>query len=324
LNYRTFGRAGWKVSELGLGAWQISGRWGKVDDDESVRALLYAFEQGINYVDTAQAYGNGHSEEVIGRALKQWTGGKIYVATKVQPMQWPSPDEDDPPMRARYPASYVREVVGGSLRRLGVERLDLLQLHCWLKAGIQELDWLETLNVLRLEGKIDRIGVSLRDYRPEEGIDLARLGLVDSMQVIFNLFEQRPADALFRSGQQAGTAFVARVPLDSSSLVGNWTDETYQQWDADDIRRRLFREERFQETRQRVARLMDLCAPYYRTLAQAALHFCWSDPAVAVVIAGMKTQAEVAMNIAACGGAPFPDALLAAVKPHRWVRNFYQ
>ncbi len=324
MKYRTFGRTGWRVSELGLGAWQISGRWGKVDDDESVRALLYAFEQGINYVDTAQAYGNGHSEEVIGRALKQWKGDKIYAATKIQPARWPSPDEDDPPMRGRYPAWYVREEVEGSLRRLGVERLDILQLHCWLKAGIQELDWLEALNTLRGEGKIDRIGVSLRDYRPEEGVNLACIGLVDSMQVIFNLFEQRPADALFRSGQQTGTAFVARVPLDSSSLAGNWTNDTYQQWDAEDIRRKLFREDRFQITMERVQKLKEICAPYYPTLAQAALQFCWSDPSVAVVIAGMKTQAEVAMNIAACDGAPFPAPLLEAVKSHRWVRNFYK
>ena len=283
MEYRTFGRAGWKVSKLGLGAWQIRGRWGKIDDDESVRALLYAFEQGINYVDTAQAYGNGHSEEVISQALKQWKGSKVYVATKVQPVRWPSVDDDHPPMRGRYPAWHLREEVEGCLRRLGVERLDLLQLHCWMEAGTQELDWLETLNTLRLEGKIDRIGVSLRDIRSEEGISLARLGLVDSTQAIFNLFEQSPADGLFRHGQETGTAFVARVPLDSSSLVGNWTEETYQQWSEDDIRHRHFRGERFQMTLERVRKLKEICAPFYPTLAQAALQFCWSDPAVSVV-----------------------------------------
>jgi aryl-alcohol dehydrogenase-like predicted oxidoreductase len=324
LKYRTFGRTGWNVSELGFGAWQIGGRWGKIDDHESMRALLYAFEEGINYVDTAQSYGNGHSEEVICRALKEWRGGKIYVATKVQPVRWPSVDDDHPPMRGRYPAWYLGEEVDGCLRRLGVERLDLLQLHCWIEAGIQELDWLETLNALRSKGKIDRIGVSLRDYRPEEGISLARLGLVDSMQLVFNLFEQRPADQLFRQGQASGTAFAARVPFDSSSLVGNWTEATYEEWDSDDIRRKLFRDERFQETLERVRKLKEVCAPFYPSLAQAAVQFCLSDPSVSVVVAGMKTQAEVAINIKACDGRSFPAELLEAVKPHRWVRNFYK
>lgn len=324
MRYRTFGRTGWKVSEIGLGAWQIGGRWGKIDDEESIRALLLAFEQGINYVDTAQAYGNGHSEEVICQALKEWKGDKVYVATKIQPVRWPSVSDDHPSMRGRYPAWYVREEVEGCLRRLGVERLDLLQLHCWMEAGLQELDWLEALNALQLEGKIDRVGVSVRDYRPWEGIGLARLGLVDSEQVIYNLFEQRPGDELFRQGQTRDVAFVARVPLDSSSLVGNWTEETYQQWDEDDIRRKLFRGERFQMTRERVRKLQEVCAPFYPTLALAALRFCLADPAVSVVIAGMKNRAEVEMNVASCEGAPFPPELLAAVKPHRWERNFYK
>jgi len=322
LQYRTFGRTGWRVSEIGLGAWQVGGRWGKVDDDESIRALLYAFDQGVNYVDTAQSYGNGHSEEIVGKALRQWNGGKIYVATKVQPVRWPSPDDDDPGMRGRYPAWYLREEVEGCLRRLRVERMDVLQLHCWMPAGIRELDWLETLNALRLEGKIDRIGVSLRDYRPEEGISLAALGLVDSIQVIFNLFEQRPADELFR--QPTGSAFIARVPFDSSSLVGNWTESTYEQWDEDDIRRKLFRGDRFKTTLERVRKLQELCEPFYPSLSQAALHYCLSDPAVSVVIAGMKTRAEAEMNIACLDGRPFPAELVQVVKPHRWVRNFYQ
>jgi aryl-alcohol dehydrogenase-like predicted oxidoreductase len=322
LQYRTFGRTGWQVSEIGLGAWQVGGRWGRIDDNESVLTLLHAFERGVNYVDTAQSYGNGHSEEIIGKALRQWTGTKIYVATKVQPVRWPSPDDHNPQMRGRYPPWYLREEVEGCLRRLGLERPDLLQLHCWMPAGIQELDWLETLNALRLEGKVDRIGVSLRDYRPDEGIGLARLSLVHSIQVVFNLFEQRPADELFR--QSTGSAFVARVPFDSSSLIGNWTEGTYEQWDEDDIRRKLFRGDRFKTTLERVRRLREVCRPFYPDLAQAALHYCLSDPAVSVVVAGMKTRPEVERNVACSDGKPLPVELLQTLKAHRWVRNFYQ
>lgn len=180
MQYREFGRTGWNVSEIAFGGWQLGGQWGNVDDEASIATLLHAFEQGVNFVDTAEYYGEGHSEEVIGRALQRWHGDKVYVATKVRPVQWPSPDEGDPQMRGRYPEWYVRHNVEQSLRRLGVERLDLFQLHGWFPQGITQGDWLEVLNALRQEGKIDRIGVSIRDYRPEDGVDLARFGLVDS------------------------------------------------------------------------------------------------------------------------------------------------
>ena len=225
MKYRVFGRTGWQVSEIGFGAWQIGGDWGAVDDQQSIDTLLYAYEQGVNFVDTAELYGKGHSEAVIGRSLKEWKDGKVYVATKAQPIVWPSPDEAKPDMRGRYPRWHLRENVEASLKRLGVERIDLYQLHCWLSDGLSNLDWLETLNDLRREGKIDHIGVSIRDFRPEEGVDLAHYGLVNSIQVIFNMFEQRPASALFPAGASTSTAFIARVPLDSGSLIGNWSKE---------------------------------------------------------------------------------------------------
>ena len=222
MRYRQFGRTGWKVSEIGFGAWQIGGGWGHVDDAASIRTLLHAFDRGINFVDTAQLYGAGHSETVIGQALRQWSGNKIYVATKAQPTVWPDPDDAAPAVRGRFPDWHLRANVEASLRRLGVERIDLYQLHSWGPFGHRELDWLETLNDLRVEGKIDQIGVSLRDNQPGEGVALAGLGLVASQQVIFNLFEQAPRDALFPAAMAGGTAIIARVPLDSGALVGNW------------------------------------------------------------------------------------------------------
>ena len=203
MKYRVFGRTNWQVSEIGFGAWQIGGDWGAVDDQQSIDTLLYAYEQGVNFVDTAELYGKGHSEIVIGRSLKEWRGDKVYVATKAQPVVWPSPDENNPDMRGRYPRWHLRDNVEASLKRLGVQLIDLYQLHCWLSDGLNNLDWLETLNELRREGKIDHIGVSIRDFRPDEGVHLARYGLVDSIQVILNIFEQRPASALFPAGASA-------------------------------------------------------------------------------------------------------------------------
>ena len=324
MRYRSFGTTGWQVSEIGFGAWQLGGDWGDTDDAASIRTLHHAFERGINFVDTAQMYGRGRSERVVGAALKQWRGGRIYVATKVRPTAWPDPDEDAPQMRGRYPRWYLRREVEACLSRLEVERIDLLQLHCWIPAGTHELDWLEALNELRLEGKVDRIGVSIRDYRPDDGIDLARLGLVDSMQVVFNLFEQRPANGLFRAAARNTPAFIARVPLDSGSLSGTWTADTYSQWQAGSVPHTLFRGERFAETLARVAALKALCAPYFPTLAEAAMRYILSAPETSTVIPGMRSAEEIDMNIAYSDGAPFPPELRAQLAAHAWPRNYYR
>ncbi len=324
MKYRNFGRTGWKVSEIAFGAWQIGGDWGQVDDGQSIDTLLYAFANGINFVDTAELYGKGHSEEVIGQALRQWRGDKIYVTTKVQPIQWPDPNDDTPAMRGRYPDWYLRASVEKSLKRLGVERLDLLQLHCWMGDGLYALDWLESLNRLRVEGKIDKLGVSLRDFRPDEGVELARLGLVDSIQVVYNLFEQRPRSQLFQAGEPGATAFIARVPLDSGALVGNWTADTYRSWAPGSVPHTMFRGERFAETLARIEKLKALCAPYFPSLAEAAMRYVLGTPQVSSLIPGMKSRAEVDMNLQYSDDQVFPQELLDQLDAHLWIRNYYQ
>lgn len=324
MRYRSFGRTGWQVSEVGFGAWQIGGQWGKVDGAASIRTLLHAFERGINFVDTAELYGHGHSETVIGEALRQWKGGKVYVATKAQPTVWPNPDDAAPQVRGRFPEWHLRTNVENSLRRLGVERLDLFQLHSWGPMGHRELDWLETLNDLRAEGKIDQIGVSLRDNHPEEGVILARLGLVASEQVIFNLFEQPPRDALFPAAKANGTAIIARVPLDSGSLVGTWTADSYARFEPGSQPHQMFRGDRFPETLRRVEALKAEVAPYFPTLAEAAMRYVLAHEAVSTLIPGMKSPEEVDMNIRYCDGAAFPADLMDRLPGHAWVRNFYR
>lgn len=323
MQYRAFGRTAWQVGEVGFGAWQVSGDWGRVDDDASVDTLLHAYELGVNFVDTAQLYGLGHSEEVVGRSLREWRGGKVYVATKIQPIVWPDPADPDPDMRGRYPGWYVREGTEAALRRLGVERIDLMQLHCWIEDGLTSLDWLETLNDLRNQGKIDHIGVSIRDFKPHEGVRLARYGLVDSQQVVFNLFEQRPADALLPAARASGTAVIGRVPLDSGSLSGAWTSETYDRWEPGSQPHTMFRGGRFAETLARVEELKRLCAPYYPTLAEAATRFALSEPGVSVIIPGMSSRRRVDENVAYSDGQPFPPELKAALRGHGWIRDYY-
>jgi aryl-alcohol dehydrogenase-like predicted oxidoreductase len=325
VQYRSFGETGWQVSEIAFGGWQLGGTWGVVDDNESVTTLLHAYEKGINFVDTAELYGEGRSESVVGRSLKEWKGSKVYVATKVRPIRWPDPDDDAPVMRGRYPSWYLRETIEGSLKRLGVEQLDLLQLHCWAPDLASSLDWLETINELRLEGKIDKVGVSLRDYRPNEGIIAAELNLVTSVQVIFNIFEQRPAtEGLFHACAKSNTAAIARVPMDSGALSGLWTPETPATWLKGSVQSELFGGDRFNEVYERVEKLKKLVAPYYSSLAEAAMRYSFSHPAVSTTIPGMSNARSVDRNVAYSDGQPFPQELVEKLAEFNWPRNFYK
>ena len=184
-------------------------------------------------------------------------------------------------------------------------------MPCWLADGIKTLDWLETLNALRVEGKIDRIGVSIRDYRPEEGVELAKLGLVHSIQVVFNLFEQRPAGALFEAGASTGTGMIARVPLDSGALTGTWSEETYSHWEDGSVPRQLFRGDRFAQTLERVERLK-------------TMRYILSAPECSIVIPGMTSPAQIDMNVAYSDGSSFPEELKKSLAAHIWPRNFYK
>lgn len=323
MQYRDFGRTGWKISEISFGAWQLGGQWGNVDDRESVRTLLASYAGGVNFVDTAQLYGGGHSERVVGQSLREWKGRPIRVATKIPPTTWPDAADDDPEFAPRYPARYLRDRVEDSLRRLGIECIDLLQLHCWMPSGLKDLGWLDTLHSLRDEGKIDRIGVSIRDYRPEDGLDLAHSGLVDAIQVIYNIFEQEPAAALFPVASDSGTAIVARVALDSGALSGTWTPETLFGWEEGSVLRTMFRDDRFTQTLERVAGLSELTTTYYDTLAEAAIRFVLGASAVSTTVIGMSNAHRLAWNLSLSDGAPFPEELRLALAEHTWRRNFY-
>ena len=323
IHRRPFGRTGWEISEVSFGAWQLGGQWGSVDDDESVTALLQAYEQGIDFVDTAEMYGSGHSEEVVGRSLREWTGRRVRVATKVQPVRWPHPSETDPDIAEAYPAAYVREQAERSRKRLGVDRIDLFQLHCWMPSGMRERGWIHTLHELRDEGVIDRIGVSLRDYRADEGVELARSGLVDSIQVIYNIFEQRPERELLAAAAQTGTAIIARVALDSGSLSGTWTRDTYDAWSDDSVLKTFYRGERFAQTLERVAAIEAVTRSAYDGLDEAAVRFVLDRPEVSTVIIGMDSPERIARNVSFADGQGLVDGLHERLSTFEWQRNFY-
>jgi len=325
VKYRRFGRSGWEVSEISFGAWQLGGQWGPVDDEESVSTLLTAYEEGVNFVDTAQMYGSGHSEKIVGRSLHEWgDSNPVYVATKAQPVKWPDVGDDDPKFAALYPDGYLVEQVEGSLRRLDVERIDLFQLHCWAPDGMRNPDWLETLHRLRDEGKIDRIGVSIRDYRPADGVELAERGLVDSIQVIYNIFEQQPAATLFPAAAASDTAVIARVALDSGSLSGAWDADTYAGWEEGSVLHSMFRDERFAATLERVDGIKEVTGTYYEKLADAAIRFVLDSPEVSTTILGMSTARRIAENLSYSDGVGLAPGLRERLAEHEWRRNYYR
>jgi aryl-alcohol dehydrogenase-like predicted oxidoreductase len=320
---RPFGRTGWDISEVAFGAWQLGGQWGPVDDEASVRVLLDAYERGINFVDTAEMYGSGHSEEAVGRSLRHWTGERIYVATKVQPIRWPDPAESDPDIAAAYPAAYLRRSVEASLRRLGVDRLDLIQLHCWMLGGLRDQGWLTTLRAMRDEGKIDRIGVSLRDHRADEGVAIAESGLVDSIQVIYNIFDQSPEAGLLAAAAASQTAIIVRVALDSGSLSGAWTPASYDEWAPGSVLKTLYRGERFGETLQRVAGIREVTDPFYESLDEAAIRFVLDPKEVSTVIIGMTSPERIERNLSFSDGQRLAPGLRDQLAGFEWKRNFY-
>jgi aryl-alcohol dehydrogenase-like predicted oxidoreductase len=319
---RRLGRTGLEVSEVGYGAWGIGGsQWIGAQDDESVRALQRAIELGLNFVDTALAYGRGHSERIVGRVVRE-SGEQVHVATKVPPknLVWPAPEGID--VEEVFPGEYVKESARTSLRNLGLQTIDLLQLHVWQDDWIGQGDWLDAVRELQEAGTIRFFGISINDHEPANGLRAVREGLVDTVQVIYNVFDQSPEDELLPACAEHDVGVLARVPFDEGALTGSITPDT--EFPEDDFRNSYFRGDRKAEVQERVRAITgDLGEPDDR-IAELALRYILSNDAVSTVIPGMRTVRNVERNIAAADGAGLPDDQVAALKQHRWVRNFYR
>lgn len=319
---RRFGRTGWQVSEIGYGAWQIGGNmWGDVPDKVAEDALEAALEAGITFFDTAYAYGEGRSEQVLGRVLKR-TGmiGKVRVATKVPPMDWQWPARHTAPLRDVFPAHWIREITGKSLANLGFEP-DLQQLHVWSDSWADDAEWSDTLLELKENGSIRAFGVSVNDHEPGSALRVASSGKIDSLQVIYNIFDQTPEAELFPAAQQHDVAVIVRVPLDEGSLGGKLTRNT--RFDAKDVRSRYFRGDRLVHTVEHVEALRPVLEQHDQTLAQGALRFCLSNPAVSTVIAGSVNPRHIHDNASVSEMGPLAAATITRLRSHAWPRNYY-
>jgi aryl-alcohol dehydrogenase-like predicted oxidoreductase len=319
---RTLGRTGLQISALGYGAWGIGkSMWIGADDDESLRALRRAIELGVNFLDTALGYGEGHSERLVGEVVRS-SSETVYVATKVPPKngQWPAPSGIQADVA--FPGDYVVACTEESLRNLGLETIDVQQLHVWSDEWVGQGDWLEAVEKLKADGKIRFFGVSINDHQPANAVRLIETGVVDSVQVIYNIFDQTPEAELFPAVQAADVGVIVRVAFDEGALTGKITPET--EFPPGDFRNGYFGGGRKQEVWDRVqAIIRDLGIPIER-MPEIALRFVLSHPAVSTVIAGMRSLRNVEANAAAAELGPLSAAELEILRAHGWDRSFYR
>jgi aryl-alcohol dehydrogenase-like predicted oxidoreductase len=317
MRLRTFGRLGWKVSEIGYGMWGMGG-WSGSDDRESMASLELAAARGVNFFDTAQAYGEGHSEQLRAMLLKGNSGKRTFAATKVPPMnrQWPS--LRGVPLADVFPRAYVRRYVDISRSNLGVDTIDLLQLHVWEDDWLDSGELAQTVAELKREGAIRAFGISQNRWEPWNGIRAVRSGLVDAVQVIYNIFDQAPEDELFPACRQNQVAVIARVPFDEGSLTGGLTLKST--WPEGDWRGTYFVPENLKASVAHADTLKPLL-PAGASMAELALRFILSNPDVSAVIPGMRKLANVEANVAASEAGPLSPELIARLRAHRWDRQ---
>ncbi|RFC77091.1 aldo/keto reductase [Streptomyces sp. AcE210] len=320
MRYRELGRSGMSVSEIGYGAWGIGASgWVGATEDESVRALHRALDLGVNFIDTARGY--GESERIVGRVVRERAGDEVLVATKVPPMNriWPAPDGIDP--AEAFPGAHIRESVETSLRVSGLDHFDVVQFHVWSDEWVGRGDWLQTVEELKKEGKIRLFGVSINDHQPDNALALVRSGAVDTVQVIYNIFDQAPADALLPACEEHGVGVIVRVALDEGGLTGRVTAGTT--FPEGDFRTRYFRDDRPAQVERKVAAIVTDLGIAPDEIAENALRFVLSSSAVSTVIPGMRTVRNVERNTALSDGRPLTADQLAVLAGHRWQRNFY-
>jgi len=317
MRYRRFGRTGWQVSEIGYGMWGM-GSWSGSDDEESLASLQHAVDLGCNFFDTAWGYGEGHSENLLGQLVRTNSEKKLYTATKIPPknQQWPSRREfslDD-----CFPPDHIEEYVHRSLENARLESFDLIQFHVWEDSWVEDDRWSKKMDELRGQGLLQSVGISINRWEPWNGVRTVRSGLIDSVQVIYNIFDQNPEDELFPACRESDVAVIARVPFDEGTLTGTLTKES--RWPEGDWRNIYFVPENLIPSVERADALKPL-VPDEMTMPEMALRFILSNPTVSTIIPGMRKLSHVESNISASDQGALPEDLHTRLREHRWDRQ---
>ena len=317
MQYRKFGRTGWQVSEIGYGMWGMAG-WTGSESEEVNRALDKSVEMGCNFFDTAWAYGDGLSEQILNAVLKRHAGKRLYVATKIPPKnrKWPSRREFL--LKDVFPSDYIIEYTEKSLKNLGVETIDLQQFHVWEDGWADEDEWQDTIIKLTQQGKVRAWGISINRWEPDNSLKTLHTGLIDAVQVIYNIFDQAPEDNLFPLCRKMDIGVIARVPFDEGTLTGTLTKETV--FPGEDWRSTYFVPENLSSSVDHAEALRPLI-PGGMTMPEMALRFILSNPDVSTTIPGMRKLKNVMANMQAGDGKGLTENLLQELKSHRWDRE---
>jgi aryl-alcohol dehydrogenase-like predicted oxidoreductase len=326
LKYRKFGKLNWNISEIGFGAWAIGGdMWGPQNDDESIKALHKAIDLGVNFIDTAQGYGSGHSEEIVGKVVKE-RKEEIYIATKVPPKgyaPWPPPDNYD--SRKSFPGNYIIEECEKSLKRLQRDYVDVYQFHTWASAFNIGDEWFEAMSKLKQQGKIRAIGVSVHDTTPDSVLASLVNGRVDAVQVIYNIFEQYPQFNLLPIAEKMGTGIIVRVPFDEGSLTGKFTLQT--KFPKGDVRTSYFRGNNLPVVIKKVEEIEKFKNNNGHSnwsMPEYALRFCLSHSAVSTVIPGIRNVKQAELNCAVGDGIWLDKNEIEELKKFYWRKDFWR
>jgi len=317
MRHRRFGKTNWQVSEIGYGMWGL-GEWTGSDDQETLRSLQRAADLGCNFFDTAWAYGTGKSEGLLGQIVRANPAKRLYTATKIPPknLEWPSRREytlDD-----CYPPDHIERYVQSSLKNAGLQSFDLIQFHTWEDSWVDDDRWKVKLDELRRQGLIHAVGISMNRWEPWNGVRTVRSGLIDAVQVIYNIFDQNPEDELFPACRDMDVAVIARVPFDEGTLTGTLTLES--KWPEGDWRNTYFVPENLKSSVAHADALKPL-VPAGMTMPEMALRFILGNPTVATIIPGMRKMGNVESNVATSDAGPLSASLQAKLREHRWDRQ---
>ena len=317
---RPFGRTGRSVSELGVGMWGMGGGvggWTGADAGRSMAVLGAAVDAGITFFDSAQVYGAGHSDELLGSLARAHPGRGLFLASKIPPKDREWPALPGSRIKDVFPPGHIRSSVEGILRKVGTGSLDLVQFHVWQDAWADDPGWQRAVEDLRRDGLVRHIGISVNRREPANVLRTMRTGLIDAVQVVYNVFDQGPEDELLPRCRELGVAVIARVPLDEGSLADTLTVDS--RWPDGDWRNSYFGPAALRATLGRVGSLRSL-VPLGETMAQMALRFVLSNQDIATVIPGTRSLDHLAANVAAAAAGALPAELLAALREHRWDR----
>jgi aryl-alcohol dehydrogenase-like predicted oxidoreductase len=317
MQYRRFGRLGWDVSEIGYGMWGLAG-WTDTDVAEVELALDRSVELGCNFFDTAWAYGDGRSEAILGRLLARHPGRRLYTATKVPPKNRIWPSRRVMKVEDVFPQSYIKEYAKRSLENLSIARIDLLQFHVWEDEWANDDGWRRAVDDLQREGLIEGVGLSVNRWEPENALATLETGMIDAVQVIYNIFDQSPEDALLPLCDRMDLAVIARVPFDEGTLTGALTFDS--KWPDGDWRNTYFVPANLRASVDRAETIRPL-VPEGMTMPELALRFILAEPRVATIIPGMRRVAHVESNCRTSDGEALDADLRRALRSHRWDRT---